>query len=95
MRRVVSLAVLAAVIVAAALSGCASAEETVKKNEALVAKGCPSIEVAAEGKCETAAAIQEAKREQRDKQIESEGHEAEAVLKKRHAEELANAAEGR
>jgi hypothetical protein len=51
--------------------------------------------VAAEEKCNTPAAIQEAKHEQKDKQIEGEAREAEAVLKKRHAEELANAAEGR
>lgn len=30
-----------------------------------------------------------------DKQVESEEHEAEKVIKQRHAEELANAAEGR
>jgi hypothetical protein len=95
MRRVVLLAPLAAVIVAVALSGCASAEETVKQGEAKVAQGCPSLEVAAEEKCNSPAAIQEAKREQHDKQVESEAHEAEGVLKKRHAEELANAAEGR
>ena len=77
------------------LAGCGTLAEETKKNEALVAKGCPSIEVAAEGKCGSAAAIQEAKREQHDKQVEGEEHEAEAVIKKRHAEELADEAEGR
>ena len=77
------------------LAGCSTASESVKHNEALVARGCPSIEVAAEGKCESASAIAEAKREVHDKAVESEAHEAEGVLRKRRAEENANAAEGR
>jgi 2-keto-3-deoxy-6-phosphogluconate aldolase len=88
-------ALLATTVLAVPLAGCATPEETTKHDEALVSKGCPSIEVAAEEKCGSAAAIQEAKREQHDKQIEGEEHEAEAVIKHRHAEELANSAEGR
>jgi 2-keto-3-deoxy-6-phosphogluconate aldolase len=87
---------LAAVVLAALVfGGCASTEEIVKHNEQLVAQGCPSIEVAAEEKCNSPEAIQEVKREQRDAVIQKEANEAEAVLRTRNAEELANLAEGK
>jgi hypothetical protein len=84
-----------AALVCLALGGCASGAELVKKNEEAVARGCPTIEYAAEGKCESASAIKSAKREKHDEEVEKEVGEAEKVLKQRHAEELANAAEGR
>jgi hypothetical protein len=53
---------------------------------------CPNGIAKAEGKCKTKT---EAERVAHSEQVEREGKEAEAVLRKRHAEELATQAEGR
>ena len=52
---------------------------------------CPNAELLAENKCQT---VGEAQQEKHDVQVEAEANEAEAVLKQRRANELANAAEG-
>jgi hypothetical protein len=52
---------------------------------------CPNGILIAEGKCSTVQAAQEQKRAE---QIRKEAGEATDVLRKRHAEELANQAEG-
>ena len=68
---------------ASALAGCGGTSQAEAE--------CPNGVLIAEGKCATVQAAQEQKHDQQSKR---EGGEAEAVLRKRHAEELANTAEG-
>jgi predicted aminopeptidase len=67
-----------------ALAGCGQVTQAEQE--------CPNGVLVAEGKCKTVQAAQEQKR---DEAIRKEAGEAEDVLRKRRAEELANAAEGR
>ncbi len=73
------LSVLAALL----LAGCG--EESQAEQEAV--KNCPGVSQAFEGKCGSKAQDEQTKHEE---QVESEEHEAEAVIKHRAAEETAN-----
>lgn len=78
--------VLSVVLAALAVSGCGNAEE------------CPSGSVYSEGpnkgQCASKEAVQHSEaQEKHDEEVKKEEGEAEAVLKKRQAEETANAVE--
>lgn len=81
------LAVIAVVVWIVAFSNKSSmtpAEERASIN-------CPSFSARANGECGSVQADEQAKHKE---EVESEAHEAESVLKKRRAEETANAVEG-
>jgi hypothetical protein len=85
-------------VLALAVTGCAE----VRGPEGLTPKESACIK-GKSGELEPVKECEDLKPEERaatlrvahNEQVESEEHEAEAVIKKRHAEELANSAEGR
>jgi hypothetical protein len=81
---------LALLVVFVALAGCGSSTDIAKQASE---QGNPCNAHTLEPK--SAKYAEECGRQQHDEQTETEAHEAEKVLKQRHAEELANAAEGR
>jgi uncharacterized protein YdeI (BOF family) len=74
---------IATAVLAIMLAGCGGTSQAEAE--------CPNGVLIAEGKCST---VQAAREQKHDAQVQGEASEAEAVLKRRNAEELANAAEG-
>jgi hypothetical protein len=82
------LAVIAIVVWIVAFSHKPSAETA---PERAASENCPSFSARANGECGSVQADEQAKHKEA---VESEAHEAESVIKKRAAEENANAIEG-
>jgi len=82
------LAVIAIVVWIVAFSHKPSAETA---SERAASENCPSFSARANGECGSVQADEQAKHKEA---VESEAHEAESVIKKRAAEENANAIEG-
>jgi Prokaryotic membrane lipoprotein lipid attachment site len=95
MRKIVGTCAALLVLALAGCSGTTNPETGLNATEETCAENRTWMET--EKECIDMTAAEKAKANQfaHDKQVEGEEHEAEKVIKQRHAEELANAAEGR